>query len=413
MNQQQDPNQVLHQLGNQVQQLQAAFDAAAAAAQNAPGPAPIQAGIRFRGIQFAEFDAEGRNPEVDFETWEQRVRLVCGAQGYPYNENLIQAILALFKGRAALMVRSLGHDAGELDTLDVLLERLRHIFVSPSYRDKARSAFYGRTQLKGESLIAFWATLRSLYERAFNAADQNERILVKQFIASISNKEIMRELLLNNDEDATYQNILDEAMRIEGTLEILQLNQERLARGGQLSTQQNMMMFPSNSRGGAGAGGVVPMEIGNLSIQDNQRGRGRGRGQQGVRGRGQWRGGQSQPSWKRGQHGNSRGQSQWRGQSQNRGYNYFRGNYSNNPSNGRAGYRQNGERRMDVNNTSKNTTTDGCFNCGTPGHWARDCWKPKREHNNHRSGQGGFRQGQGARGARQVHNVEESVQSKN
>ena len=51
------------------------------------------------------------------------MRLVCGASGYPYNENLIQAILALFKGRAALMVRSLGHDAAELDTLDVLLER--------------------------------------------------------------------------------------------------------------------------------------------------------------------------------------------------------------------------------------------------------------------------------------------------
>ena len=123
----------------------------------------------------------------------------------------------------------------------------RQIFVSPSYRDKARAAFYGHTQQKGESLIAFWATLRSLYERAFNAADHNKRILVKQLIASISNKEIMRELLLNNDEDATYQNILDEAMRIEGTLEILQLNQEWLARGGQLSTQQNIMMFPSNS----------------------------------------------------------------------------------------------------------------------------------------------------------------------
>jgi len=410
-------NQVhnLQQLNNQVHNLQQAFDAAAAAAAAAPpaaplAVAPVQVGPRFR-LQFAEFDAEGRNPEVDFETWEQRVRLVCGAQGYAYNEMLIQAILALFKGRAALMIRSLGHDAAELNTLDVLLERLRQIFVSPAYRDKARSAFYSRVQQKNETLIAFHATLRSLWERAFDAADQNERILVKQFIASISNKEVMKQLLLENDEDATYQNVLEEAMRIEGTLEILQLNQERLARGGQLSTQQHLMMLPP-ARAPAG-GGAVPMEIGNLSIQDNQRGRGRGRGrgQQRGQGRGQWRGGQSQ--WRGGQNG--RGQSQWNGRSQNhnRGQSNYRGNSNRGSSNnrGRGGNRNNGE-RMDVNNTSKNSE-EGCFNCGIPGHWARDCWRPpKNTGNNNRGGQRGNR-GQNHRGGRHVHNVEESAHAKN
>lgn len=275
----QDVVQAVNQINQQVQNLQAQFDAAAqAAAAQVVQPAPAPVHIHYRGIQFAEFDAEGKNPEVDFETWEQRIRLVCGAQGYIYNETLIQAILALFKGRAALMVRSLGHDIAELGTLDILLGRLRQIFVSPAYRDKARAAFHGHTQQKGESLLAFWATLQSLYDRAFDANDRNERILIRQFVSSIANEEIMKQLLLQNNEDATYQEVLDEAMRIEGTLELVQLHKIRLAHGGQMQTQPNMMMFPTTSRGASGAGGVVPMDIGNLSINDHPRGRGRGRG---------------------------------------------------------------------------------------------------------------------------------------
>ena len=68
----QDATQAILQINQQVQNLQAQFDAAAHAAAAANPPiAPVPMGIRFRGIQFAEFDAEGKNPEVDFETWEQ------------------------------------------------------------------------------------------------------------------------------------------------------------------------------------------------------------------------------------------------------------------------------------------------------------------------------------------------------
>ena len=266
----------LHQLQINMQNLQNA--AAAGAAAPAPGPAvaPIQVGPCFR-LNFSEYSGEGSNPEQDYESWEQQTRFVCGAQGYIFNENLMRAILAQFKGRAALMIRSLGENIAAVADLDTFLARIRQIFVSPAYQAKARSAFLRRTQQKRETLIAYHSTMRALWERAFPEAERQEAVLICQFIAGLQNQKVMEQLLLNEN-IPNYQALWDEAMRLEGTFEMVAINQERLAHGGEFTVQQQMLMLPSAPRSAAGTAGI-PMEIGNLSSRDNHRGRGRGRGQ--------------------------------------------------------------------------------------------------------------------------------------
>ena len=397
-------NQRLHQLQINMQNLQNA--AAAAAAAPAPGPAeaPIQVGPRFR-LNFSEYSGEGSNPEQDYESWEQQTRFVCGAQGYIFNENLMRAILAQFKGRAALMIRSLGENIAALADLDVFLARIRQIFVSPAYQAKARSAFLRRTQQKKETLIAYHSTMRALWERAFPEAERQEAVLIRQFIAGLQNQKVMEQLHLNEN-IPNYQDLCDEAIQLEaleGTFEMVAINQERLAHGGEFTVQQQMLMLPSAPRGAAGTAGV-PMERGNLSFRDNHQGCGRGRGQI----RGQTRG---QSTW--------RGQSQWRGHSQSRGQNMWRGQArvpgGNRPSSHRGGqgsntqcYHPPPQERMDMNSTNTNPNNTGCFNCGGQGHWIRDCTRP-RQHQQ----RDGNRGNNGHRGGQRVHYLEEATSSKN
>ena len=211
------------------------------------------------------------------------------------------------------------------------------------------------------------------------------------------------EQLLLNENIPNYQALCDEAMRLEGTFEMVAINQERLAHGGEFTVQQQMLMLPSAPRGAAGSAGV-PMEIGNLSSRDNQRGRGRGRGQTRGQNRGQstWRG---QSQWRG--HSQSRGQHQWRGQTRARG--------GNGPSSHRGGrgvttqrYHHPPHERMDVNSTSTNPNNTGCFNCGGQGHWIRDCTRPRQNQQ-----RGGNRGNRGHRGGQRVHYLEEAANSKN
>ena len=72
--------------------------------------------------------------------------------------------MANLAGPAALMIRSLGKNIGNIATLDELMLRLRQIFVSPAYLAKARFVFMTRIEQKHEILIAYHATIRTLWE---------------------------------------------------------------------------------------------------------------------------------------------------------------------------------------------------------------------------------------------------------
>jgi len=272
------------------------LQAAAAAAPAAPAPAAA-AGPRFR-LNFATYSAEGPNAESDYEAFEQNVRVVARAQQYPYPD-VCNAIIAQMRGRAAHMVRDLVGHFDDFADLDAFLDRLRQIFISPAFMEKARSAFYLRMQQKNESIISYHGTMRSLFEKAFHEDERHPEVLRRQFIAGLLNVKIMEELHLNAG-NMDYRELLAEAMRLEGSYEILRMNQQRRQQGGQLTAQQNLMML--QHPGTVPATGGTPMELGNINKSPSTAGprprgdqRGRPPGFSGGRGRGNGHGNGSVP----------------------------------------------------------------------------------------------------------------------
>ena len=87
---------LIQNLQAQVQQLQQQV-AAGAAAPIGPAPAPAP---RFR-LNFATYNGEGPTAESDYDAFEQNVRVVSNAQGYPF-PGVCDAIIAQLRGRAAL-----------------------------------------------------------------------------------------------------------------------------------------------------------------------------------------------------------------------------------------------------------------------------------------------------------------------
>jgi len=77
----------------------------------------------------------------------------------------------------------------------------------------------------------------------------------------------MEELHLNAD-NLDYRELLAEAMRLEGSYEILRMNQLWRQHGGQLSAQQNLMMLQHPGSVPA-AGGTTPMKLGNINPSPN------------------------------------------------------------------------------------------------------------------------------------------------
>ena len=346
-------------------------------------PAP-----RFR-LNFATYNAEGPNAEIDYDSFEQNIRVVSNAQGYPF-PGVCDAVIAQLRGRAALMARDLVGRYDEFDDFDDFLQRLRSIFVSPAYMEKARAAFMRRIQQDGETIIAYHGTMRALWEKSFDADERQEALLIRQFIAGLGNPKIMEHLSLD-PAHRTYRELLAEAMRLEGNFEVLKLNQSRRLHGGQSSAQQHMMMIPSTkSAPSARRDDVVPMEIGNLSIngRGTQRGRTRGRGF--FRGRGSDRG-----------RGGNRGTYRGFG----RGY---RGRGAFRPNTGQ-------QDRMDINTLGQNQ----CAACLGEGHWAYECPTKKKDDERTTRGnqRGGYQQrgnrgrGRGFNNLRTVHYIEDGAAS--
>jgi len=144
------------------------------AAQNQP---------RFR-VQFDTFSFEGTDPQADFDNFEQNVRCVIAAMNYPYPQ-VCNVIIGQMRGTAAHMVRDLVGNYAPYVDLNAFLNRLRQIFVSPAYREKARVEFETRIQKENENTVIYHGAMRALWQRAFPVAERQEPELIGRFVAGL------------------------------------------------------------------------------------------------------------------------------------------------------------------------------------------------------------------------------------
>lgn len=348
------------QIEHLTQQLQAMQVQLAEGQQ--PQPAGPAAPVIRWNLKFDTFSFEGPNPAQDYDRFEQNCRMVCQVMRYNVPE-VCYAILGQLRGKAADMGRSLVGTERDYADLNAFLNRLRSLFVSPAYREKARSAFLSRIQQPDESIIAFHGILRSLWEKAYTEAERQEVHLIRQFVAGIQDIRVNEKLHLNPQAD--YNATLTEALRLEGTFEVINIEAKRRNLNGKMNILQSQTFVPASNNG------PEAMEIGNVSIHQNRypRGRGgyytpnRGRGYNNAYSRNQYRGNYYQ----------SRGRSQ---------YHYGSGNRS-------QSYNNYEKKKEETNKNQPQESVaaiakDECKRCHQKGHWAKNCPKKPWELKNRR-----------------------------
>lgn len=299
-------------------------------------------------LKFQTYTGEAGDVFADFLRFEQNVRLVSTVMNYKM-PTVATAILGQLRGRAADIGRALRDREAEYATLDAFLDKLRSLFVSPAYREKARAAFLSRKQGHDESIIVFHGILLALHEAAYAEADRQVATLIRQFISGLKNPEIVKQLIIGKP--ATYQEALESALKWEGDLDIVALTLQWQKKGGSGVLSHSIAGTPSNPGNGYGE----PMEIGAVGRGRGRAGRGRkirppGRRTSSVRTRSMTR--------------PTRSTNVFALQTQTR----FRG--------------RNPQRAPSVGPSRSVSAvrpgTGNCFNCNKPGHWARECRLPKR-----------------------------------
>ena len=228
----QQQQHTIDQLTQRLQALQAQVAAPAAGAV-----------VRWN-LKFDTFSFEGPQPAQDYDRFEQNCRMVCQVMGYRVPE-VCYAILGQLRGKAADMGRSLVGTERDYADLNAFLLRLRSLFVSPAYQEKARSAFLSRIQQPDESIIAFHGILRSLWEKAYTEAERQEAHLIRQFVAGIQDIRVNERLHLNPQAD--YNATLAEALRLEGTFEVINIEAKRRNLNGKMNVLQSQTFASASS----------------------------------------------------------------------------------------------------------------------------------------------------------------------
>lgn len=297
-------------------------------------------------LKFDTFSYEGANPAQDYDRFEQNVRMVSQVMGYQV-PGVCFAIIGQLRGQAADMARSLVGTENDYPNLNTFLNRLRQLFVSPAYQEKARSLFLSRIQRPGETIIGYHGTLRALWEKAYNDDERQEITLVRQFIAGIQDARVNERLHLTPPDD--YNNALQEALRLEGTYEVIQLEAKRRSMNGRSHMSHTQTFSTPNN-------GPQPMEIGNVAFRNNQQ-------QKGMMHPNQFGPRRFQ---------NQKPNTQWQPPSRRDQFT-SRVSTPRTPVNRDYGFKGNYQNQQRRNTTVAAVAQDECLKCHQKGHWAKNC----------------------------------------
>lgn len=205
--------------------------------QNAHGPGRAQ---RFKYDQKAfpqlRLSSSAEENADIFRQWETSVRAAIEANGYAWPE-VGHAIVAVLNhgesGRLAVFLRP-KIAAGEIASVDELMDAMRIRCVGTAYRTKARARLNECIQEANESLQAYSIRFMDLFNHAFTPEERfhNEGMLMDGWIAGIRNERIQLELMQHRPRD--YHDALDAAMRYEGIFEAHGHYRNRIRHGGRM-----------------------------------------------------------------------------------------------------------------------------------------------------------------------------------
>jgi hypothetical protein len=223
----------------------------------AAAPGPVAGANPKYNLKLSTFSFEGADVLLEFDRFEQHTRFVCAVQGYE-PPAVFTAILACLRGRAADIARCLVGKEREFTTLDQFFIRLRTLFLSPQFKEKAKSLFLTKIQAEKESVISYHGVLRTLWSKAYDDEERRETVLINQFISGLRHKKIREHLHLTPP--ANYDQALTEAIRLEGTYDLILLEDRRIAHQG----QGPLGAYVSKAAVGGASGGAEPMDVGTL-----------------------------------------------------------------------------------------------------------------------------------------------------
>jgi len=298
-------------------------------------------------LKFDTFSFESADPQAEFDRFEQNVKMVATVMKYRAPE-VCSAVLGQMRGKAADIARSLIGTEDEYRDLDEFMLRLRSLFVSPAYQEKARSAFLARIQKPRENIIAFHGVLKTLFEKAYQGEERNEITLIRQFIAGLRNSQINERLHL--DQPRSYQDALDRALHLEGTYEVIAIEAKRREQNGQTSAPIHALPI----------GRADAMDIGAIGHRSRPAYRGRGNRRPTFNNQ---RGRFTQTNRRTFNNSSTRGTPPQNRYRTNQTRNNYRGQNRNFGNNRSPNWRPRPPRSQE----------DGCFVCGDKAHWAKDC----------------------------------------
>ena len=234
----------------------------------------------------------------DFQSFERQARFIARNNGWDL-EHTILSVLASIIGPASKATKPLPSVASAYKDVDDFFDRLRKLFMNPSYKQIARAQFQTRVQYPDENVRMYHSDLLQLWQDAYADSDEkwrtdtsldepyegarqdplghkNER-LIDHFLMGLADPDAQDRIKFSvqmGHKIETYTDALERVVAIEADKDQVQSNMARhktnLSYRNQQTKSLTMPVYdqythyttskPASSR----RSGVEPMEIGAL-----------------------------------------------------------------------------------------------------------------------------------------------------